>query len=1119
MFDIIQRIFGTSSERALKKIKPYIKKIYEAHEQLKPLSDDALRKETENLKATLQTRLLSFTQAIDALKKKAEETDDIREKIKLYNQIDQQQKKYEEALEKVLMELLPAAFAILKETAHRLTVQDHLCVTATPHDEAIAAKHKHVTIKDGKAYWANTWEAGGTKIKWNMVHYDVQLLGGIALHQGKVAEMRTGEGKTLSATLPIFLNALAGRGVHVVTVNDYLARRDSEWMGPLFQFHGLTIDCIDKHPPFSDGRKKAYQADITYCTGSEAGFDYLRDNMATSLDEKVQRGHDYVIVDEVDSVLIDEARTPLIISGPATYSSHQEYYALKPLIQQLYLTQHNLIVNLLQEAKEKLQKEDKKIKEEGGLALFRVYRGLPKYKSFIRFLSQPGIKQILSTTEDYYLQENARMMPEADDVLFFTIDEKLNNINLTDKGIEYLSEKAKQHDFFILPDISTEIARIENNAQLKEEEKLIQKEKLTKEYSIKAARLHATNQLLKAYATFEKEVDYVVINQEVKIVDEKTGRILQGRRYSDGLHQALEAKENVKIEAPTQTYATITPQNQFRMYRKLAGMTGTAETEAAEFWEIYKLDVVVVPTHKPVIREDRDDLVFRTKAEKLAAIKEEVEKLKKEKRPILVNTTSVEASEEMRKILGVKASEVLNARNHAIESKIIAKAGEAGRVTVVTQMGGRGTDIKLSPEAKEAGGLFVLLSEKNPNERIDNQARGRSGRQGDPGTSQAFVSLEDALIAHFRHGVIGKQMDKAFHEEGEAIQDPMITSALRTAQQRIEQQHFVSRKRSLEYDDVMNMQRVVIYGKRNNALSGTRLSLDIMSMFYNTIASMIESAKNRQNIQTLQLDIKNTFDIPLNISEAELLNKPIKALIDPIYQEALTHYNERKKSFADKLTEMVSKIPTKANVKYFELPTMHGQHEVTVTVNLQKAIATQGEAALEAIESAITLHFLDEYWKRHLLQMDQLRESARNAVYQQKDPLLVYKFKALDLFKELMHTINQSTVAYLTHWVPRYTDLSTAQKERQRGAGIKGLEERKNNEFEDGFFMEAITPATPKAPIRTKKIANRNQRVTVKYQDGKIKKDVKYKTVEDDLANGLCQLVETSENSSHTGYR
>ena len=1045
MFGLIKNILGTSSGRTLKKLRQYIPKIYAAQEKLRSLSDDELRQQTELLKQRLQEGLSERRKSIDALKEKAEANQDLRLKIDLYASIDKAEEAHATHQDKILMEILPEAFAIVKETAQRFANKEFLCVTATKHDEEMAAQYDNVTIKEGKAYWANTWSAGGEKRQWGMVHYDVQLIGGIALHQGKVAEMRTGEGKTLVATLPIFLNALTGKGVHLVTVNPYLAKRDAEWMGPLFQFHGLTIDCIDDHFPHSPARRRAYSADITYGTGTEFGFDYLRDNMATSLDEKVQRGHSYAIVDEVDSVLIDEARTPLIISGPASFNIHQEYQALKPVVQQLYIEQGKMVADYLKEAKKKLQKESTKQEiEEGGVALFRVYRGLPKYKSFIQFLSEPGIKQQLGTTEDYFLQENARLMPEADAPLLFTIDEKLNNISLTDKGVDYLAEKNKDADFFVLPDISMDIAAISNDPALDEEAKATKKEKLLKEYTSKSARLHAVNQILKAYALFEKEVDYVVINRQVKIVDEKTGRILQGRRYSDGLHQALEAKENVKIEEPTQTYATITPQNQFRMYRKLAGMTGTAETEAAEFWEIYKLDVVVIPTNKPVIRDDRDDKVFRTKEEKMQAILKEVEELKKKGNPVLVNTTSVEASEEMRRMLGLKASQVLNARNHSIEAQIIARAGEASKVTVVTQMGGRGTDIKLSPEAKAAGGLFVLLSEKNPNERIDNQARGRSGRQGDPGATQAFVSLEDELIAHFRHGFMGKTMDKAFHEEGEAIEDPLITRALGTAQKRIEQQHFAARKRSLEYDDVMNMQRVVIYGKRDHALSGKRLSLDIMSMFYQSTAAIIEEAKEAQNVEKLQVDARQVLGVTTNITLSELSGKPVKQLIAPLYEAAIKHYEEKKAYFVKKMQEMIAHLPKDAEIKYFQLPIVHQEEEVRVMVDVAEAIDTKGEAALKALESTIILHFLDEHWKHHLLEMDRLRESARNAVYEQKDPLLIYKFEGLELFKKLMHRVSSATVAYLTHWTPQYADIDTNAERRHRSPRTRPAREQRS---------------------------------------------------------------------------
>ena len=1101
MFKFLEKIFGSPSERALKKIKPYLEKIYVEHKTLKLLSDQELRYTSTQLKKNLTNTLKPIQDKITALQQKAENTQDLKNKIKYYHQVDNLQLTYDQAQEKHLIEILPRAFAIMKETAYRFATQENLILPTTEYDEAMAKKYAHVTIKNNKAHWHTTWESGGEQKKWDMIPYDVQLLGAIVLHQGKIAEMKTGEGKTLASTLPIFLNALTGRGVHIITVNDYLARRDAAWMGPLYQFHQLTVDCVDQHQPFSDARKKAYQADITYCTGNAVGFDYLRDNMATSLKSKVQRGHNYAIVDEVDSVLIDDARTPLIISGEASYIGHQEYYSLKPLIQQLYLTQNQLVAQLLQEAKEKIAHGDKKEKEEGALALFRTYRALPKYKPLIQFLSQKGIKQLLSTTEDHYIQENARLMPEADEILFFTIDSKLNHINLTEKGINYLSEKIQQPNFFILPNIAVKIGTIENDPNLKDEEKIKQKEQLTKDYSIKSARLHAVNQLLKAYATFEKEVDYVVMHQEVKIVDEKTGRILQGRRYSNGLHQALEAKENVKIEAPTQTYATITPQNQFRMYRKLSGMTGTAETEASEFWEIYKLEVVVIPTNKPVIRKDHDILVFKTKAEKLKAIKKATETLQKEKRPVLVNTTSVEASEEMRKLLGLKKNEVLNARNHAIESKIIANAGQAGKITVVTQMGGRGTDIKLSPEAKKAGGLAVLLSELNESQRVDNQTIGRSGRQGDPGSSQPFVSLEDRGIAHYKHSTMGKYMDKAFYEEDEAIQDPWITSALRRSQEQREEQHFFSRKRSLEYDDVMNMQRVVIYGKRNHALQGNRLSLDIMSLFYNTIANMVEEAKNRQSPQHLQLDLKATLGLSLTITHEKLSKQSLEKLVETLYQKALQHYEERKKKFMEKLVTMLEKIPPQTKITHFSLPTTHEKEEISATIHCHSTIETKGKTAIKSIESAIILHFLDEYWKRHLLQMDQLRETTRNAVYEQKDPLLIYKFEALELFKQLMRNINKSTVTYLTQWHLPHDEIDTKKNLETSKDPFQGLEAHK---AQSG--IDSIIPVNPQ-PVHRKKIANRNQRVTVQYTNGTIKKNVKYKTVESDINEGNCEII------------
>ncbi len=1107
MMNFITKLFGTKSSRELKKLQPYVEKINKHFENFKQLSNEDLRKQTKDLKKYLNDKLKDIQNKIDTTKSEAEKTKDIDNKSNLFDTIDELEKNYNTKLEETLNEILPKAFAIIKETARRFKENETLEVTAEEYDEKLAKKKDYIEIEEGKAIWYNSWEAAGNTITWDMLHYDVQLIGGVILHQGKVTEMATGEGKTLVATLPAFLNALSGKGVHVITVNDYLAKRDCEWMAPIYQFHGLTVSCIDTTHPHSEERRNAYLADVTYGTNNEFGFDYLRDNMVDETSEIVQRKHNFAMVDEVDSVLIDDARTPLIISGPSAKSNEEEYYALKPMIQKIYQEQKQIVTKFLQEARKKIA-EDKK-DETGGLALFRVYRGLPKYRPLIKFLSETGIKQLLQKTENYHIQDNSRMMPEADEPLLFTIEENNNHIELTDKGIGFLTKEAGGSDFFIMPDMGIEIAKIENDSNLSEEEKLQKQEELNINYNQKNERIHITTQLLKAYALFEKDVEYIIQNDEVKIVDEQTGRVLEGRRYSSGLHQALEAKENVKVQKTSQTYATVTLQNYFRMYHKLAGMTGTAETEAGELWEIYKLDVVVAPTNKPIIRDDRDDKVFRTAKEKFKAIIDEIVDLTNKKRPVLVGTTSVEISELVSKMLSMRKikHQVLNAKQHQREAEIIAEAGKPGTVTIATNMAGRGTDIKLAPESKEAGGLAIIGTERHESRRVDRQLRGRAGRQGDPGSSQFFVSLEDNLMRLFGSDRIASLMDKMGLEEGEVIQHSMVTKSIERAQRKVEENNFSHRKRLLEYDDVMNIQREVVYSRRRHALYGERLSLDIMNMISDT-ATHIASLSYDSTYQQFKLNALQNLGIDIKISEDEFTKNNEENLTINIYEYVYKFYEEKKNHIRTSIEPVLEEIKEryKDKIENIDIPVTDGVIEMNVDINLEKCIATKGKELTNLIEKTIILDLIDQFWKEHLQELDDLRQSVQNAVYEQKDPLLIYKFESFNLFQKFINKINVKTVSYLLK-----SFIPTPDSEHIEEAKLEKKEQQKLIESKEALYSaiqeenDIYEPAIE--PIKVEKMPGRNDRVTVQYNDGTIKENVKFKTIEADYLEQKCTLI------------
>lgn len=1004
-------------------------KIREAYSQIEQLSNDELRAKTGEIRDYVLKSTSEKEKKVQELREQVETgISDVDKLEDTYKEIDRIEKEMIQDVEKALMDVLPVAFAIVKETARRFKENKYIEVTANDMDKLLASQRNSVEIHDDKARYLNTWMAGGNPIVWDMVHYDEQLIGGIVLHQGKISEMATGEGKTLVATLPVFLNALAGRGVHVVTVNDYLSKRDSEWMGPIYEFHGLTIDCIDKHQPNSEGRRKAYLADITYGTNNEFGFDYLRDNMASSPNDLVQRKHHYAIVDEVDSVLIDDARTPLIISGPIPKGDDQSFEEFKPQVEKLVNAQRNLVTSLLAEAK-KLISENKT--EDGGFKLLQAFKGLPKYKPLIKFLSEQGNKALLLKTENFYMQENSKNMHLVTDELFFVIEEKLNSVELTEKGTDLITGTTSDPNFFIMPDIGSEIAELEK-LSLSPEEKLARKDKLLADYAIKSDRIHTVNQLLKAYTMFEKDVDYVVMDNKVKIVDEQTGRILEGRRYSEGLHQAIEAKERVKIEAATQTFATITLQNYFRMYHKLAGMTGTAETEAGEFWNIYKLDVVVIPTHKPVIREDREDLIYRTKREKYNAVIDEIVKLNQQGRPVLVGTTSVEISELLSKMLRMKGIKhnVLNAKLHQREAEIVAEAGKSGTVTIATNMAGRGTDIKLSEEVRKAGGLAIIGTERHESRRVDRQLRGRSGRQGDPGSSQFYVSLEDDLMRLFASDRIAGWMARMGWNEGEPIQAKLITQSIERAQKKVEENNFGIRKHLLEYDDVMNSQREVIYTKRRHALYGERIQVDVANIMYDVCESIVNQYQGEAEFEEFSFIVLRHLSIEPPVTNKEYMNLSATELTERIYNAVREAYQRKQANMAKQAYPVIKDVFEKQGKVYENIvvPITDGLRVYHVLTNLEKAYNSKGEELTRAFEKSILLSTIDEAWKEHLRELDDLRQSVRTATYEQKDPLLIYKFESFELFRNMIDKINKEVCSILLRGQLPIRDASGVQR-------------------------------------------------------------------------------------------
>ena len=1110
----ITKIFGgTKSEKDLKALVPFVDLINNEYQKLRDITDDDLRGKTTELKEIIGERLKHIDDQITELHTRVEEDEnlDVHQKEDIFSQIDKLEEERDTELEKVLLEILPQGFAVVKETSRRLAENEKLVVRATQYDKELAARKDNVEISGEVATWHNKWMAAGNEVVWNMVHYDVQLIGGVVLHQGKIAEMATGEGKTLVATLPAYLNALAERGVHIVTVNDYLARRDAEWNAPLFEFHGFKVDCIDNHQPNSAERRNAYLADITYGTNNEFGFDYLRDNMSRSPEELVQRKHHYAMVDEVDSVLIDDARTPLIISGPIPKGDEHEFYDLKPRIQRLVDAQKKLVGDYLNEAKKLIKEEND---SEAGLPLFRAFRGLPKYKPLIKFQSETGIKQVLQKTENIYLADNQKKMPEADEPLYFTIDEKLNSIDLTEKGIDLITKEGEDSNFFILPDIGSEIANLEKDESIAEKEKLEKKEQIIRDYNVKGQRIHSVNQLLKAYCMYEKDTEYVVMDGKVKIVDEQTGRIMEGRRYSDGLHQAIEAKENVKVEDATQTYATITLQNYFRMYHKLAGMTGTAETEAGEFWDIYELDVVVIPTNKPIARKDEHDKVYKTMREKFNAVAEEVVELTKQGRPVLVGTTSVEISELLSRMLKIRniKHQVLNAKQHAKEADVVAEAGKPGTVTIATNMAGRGTDIKLTDEVKAAGGLAIIGTERHESRRVDRQLRGRSGRQGDPGSSQFYVSLEDNLMRLFMSDRVAKIMDRLGLQEGEVIQHSMITKSIERAQKKVEENNFAIRKNLLEYDDVMNSQREVIYKRRKNALYGERLELDVLNMLYETCEDMVFNAKGQNDLDSLKLNAISILGIDYAISQEELEKTDENKLAESLYEKALESYHQKNKIIKDKALPILKQLELTrgATLENVLVPFSDGKKQIGAAVNLKKAVTNEGKEVILEMEKMIALATIDLLWKEHLRDMDDLRQSVRNAQYEQKDPLLIYKFEGFEMFKSFIGRVNEDTISFLIKAeipVQEANDVQAAQ--RQRTARNYQEQKEESRSALSGTQSGNRPPVQQQTqPAQTQKIASRNQRVNVQYADGSVKKDVKYKTVEDDLKNNRCVLID-----------
>ncbi|UZH54843.1 preprotein translocase subunit SecA [Salinimicrobium tongyeongense] len=1114
--DTVLKVFvGDKSKKDIKEIQPIVNKILALEKEFEALSLDELRAKTATFKTKIKDALQEVNEQITNLNAEADASEDITRKEDIYAEIDALKEKSYEISEGVLNEILPEAFATVKETAKRFKDNPELKVTALAYDRELSAEKDYVSLDGDHAIWKNSWDAAGKAVTWDMVHYDVQLIGGVAMHQGKIAEMQTGEGKTLVATLPMYLNALTGNGVHLVTVNDYLAKRDSAWMAPLFQFHGLSVDCIDYHRPNSASRRKAYNADITYGTNNEFGFDYLRDNMSHSPDDLVQRPHNYAIVDEVDSVLVDDARTPLIISGPIPKGDVHEFDQLKPAVSNIVEVQRKYLTGVLAEAKKLISAGDT---EEGGLKLLRVYRGLPKNKALIKYLSEEGVKALLQKTENKYMADNNREMPKVDAELYFVIEEKNNQIDLTDKGIEFLSGK-DDPDFFVMPEIGMEIAKIEKEGLSKEEE-AEKKEELFRDYSVKSERIHTMRQLLKAYTLFEKDTEYVVMDNKVKIVDEQTGRIMEGRRYSDGLHQAIEAKENVKIEDATQTFATVTLQNYFRMYSKLSGMTGTAVTEAGEFWEIYKLDVVEIPTNRPIARQDKEDLVYKTKREKYNAVIDHVTELSRAGRPVLIGTTSVEISELLSRMLTLRKvpHNVLNAKLHKKEADIVAEAGNSGVVTIATNMAGRGTDIKLSPEVKEAGGLAIVGTERHDSRRVDRQLRGRAGRQGDPGSSQFYVSLEDNLMRLFGSEKIAKLMDRMGLEEGEVIQHSMISKSIERAQKKVEENNFGVRKRLLEYDDVMNAQREVVYKRRYHALFGDRLRVDIANMIYDTSENIAETNKMASDFKNFEFELIRYFSMSSPISEEEFDKMDVQKIAQVIYKAAYEHYRNKMKNNADAAYPVIKQVweDKGNNFERIAVPFTDGVKTLQVVTNLEKAYETEGKQLITDFEKNISLAIIDDAWKTHLRKMDELKQSVQLAVHEQKDPLLIYKFEAFELFKVMLDQVNKDVISFLFKGelpAPNPEQIREARQTRRR-ENVETSKEEIPNMDERAAQSRAAGQAQQRRPQVTETITRerpkigRNDKVTIKNVMTGENKSMKFKQAIPLLDKGDWVLVD-----------
>ncbi len=1088
---VLKAFVGDKKKKDLKLLQPLVDKVRSFDQEMSQLSIDELRGKTATFKKKIGEAIQPFEDQIDALHKEIE-TAGIDRKEAIYKEIDQLKDEAYEASEKTLNEIQPEAFAVMRETAKRFSENTTLKVKATAFDRELSV-HDYVTLDGDDAIWSNTWDAAGKPITWDMVHYDVQLIGGAVLHQGNIAEMMTGEGKTLVATLPIYLNALTGNGVHVVTVNNYLAKRDAAWMGPIFEFHGLSIDCIDNHKPNSDERRAAYLADITYGTNNEFGFDYLRDNMAHSPKDLVQRPHNYTIVDEVDSVLVDDARTPLIISGAIPQGDRHEFNELKPKVDQLVSMQNKYLIGVLAEAKKLISEGNTK---DGGFLLYRVFRGIPKNKALIKFLSQEGIKQLLQKTENFYMQDNNREMPKVDEELLFVIEEKTNSIDLTDKGIAHLSGDNEEH-FFVLPDMGIEVGKIDAK-EISVEEKAKEKEELYRDFSIKSERIHTLNQLLKAYSLFEKDVEYVIIEDQIKIVDEQTGRVMDGRRYSDGLHQALEAKENVKIEAATQTFATITLQNYFRMYRKLSGMTGTAITEAGEFWEIYKLDVIEIPTNMPLIRDDREDLIFKTKREKYNAVIDEINNLVDAQRPVLVGTTSVEISELLSKMLSIRKipHNVLNAKLHKKEADIVESAGNPGVVTIATNMAGRGTDIKLSDDVKTAGGLAIIGTERHDSRRVDRQLRGRAGRQGDPGSSQFYVSLEDNLMRLFGSERIAKMMDKMGLKEGEVIQHSMISKSIERAQKKVEENNFGIRKRLLEYDDIMNAQREVIYKRRRHALYGERLQVDIVNMIYDTCDAIVLNNKMNNDYSNFEFELIRFSSTTSPFSKEEFETKDERELVDELFDVVYKHYQGKIERSAIAAFPVIKDVYEKQGDRYERIvvPFTDGIKTLQVVTNLKDAYESQGQKLVEDFEKNITLAIIDDTWKDHLRKMDDLKQSVQNATYEQKDPLLIYKFEAFELFKGMLEKVNKEVLSFLFKGeLPSQSPQQVSQAREQKQEKVQLSKAEFNSPTQQAQTNQTEPQQITETIVRTERKIGRNEKVTIKNIATGEAKSVKYK--------------------------